>query len=165
MLPIEISLCKISAGDVLAPGWVVIGFCFFFFFFFSWITPFEAVVEFCNRWTTGECVSAPSTWSLGLHMQCNNRYESLMCLEAACAMCTTTFFESVLSWKHEASQAGPAPKLVYAGIFFQKMSTSTFLGKDIRTIKTHVILHVCTLQSSKDFEIGGFLSWPWFLYV
>lgn len=33
----------------------------FFFFCFSWITPFEAVVEFCNWWTTGECVSAPAS--------------------------------------------------------------------------------------------------------
>lgn len=78
--------------------------------FFSWITSFEAVVELCNWWATGECVSAPASRSLGLHVQCNNRYESLTCIEAAHAVPTATFFESVPSQKHKTTQtvsAGP----------------------------------------------------------
>ena len=119
-LPSSYLCCALSFENLLcrcfqcANSWVVIsGLCgvvffffFFFFFFFSWVTSFEAVVEFCNWWTTGECVSAPASWSLDLHMQCNNRYESLICLETVGAMSTATFFECVPSWKYKTSQAG-----------------------------------------------------------
>lgn len=45
-------------------------------------------------------------------------------------------------------------------MLFPAACESECRGHGVRAVTTHVMLHLCTLQSSKEFEIGGFLRWP-----
>lgn len=158
-----VSLCKISAGDVLLSGWVVTSFfCFLFLlFFFSFFLAgshrLKQLLSFAIGGLLGNVFLhlLPEAWAYTCSATTGRR------ALGAWKQLVLAHFETVLPWKPKNSQSGSAEKLVQAGILFQLIYKSKCLGKDMRIKKpAHVILHLCIQQSSKDFEIIGFLSWP-----